>query len=727
MRKGRQPGQMAGGVSPFGVRRAAAATDQMFDLAVEHHRAGRLPEAEGLYREILAREPDHADSLNSLGILAHQCGRSDLALDLIGNAIAVDKRNAQYHYNIGLVFAALGRMDDAIEHNRRAVALQPDHADAHTNLAGALAARGEWGDAVLHFRRALSRKPGFPVAYSNLGGALRADGKSEEALGVITRGLAVEETDDLKAIFALCVQDLQSVPKVDKLRMFVERAMAERWARPGELATMATLLVKQSDVVRAAIERAACWPKRVPAGELFRPRGLAALSGDRLLRCLLESTPVCDVAMERLLTNARLAVLDLATGADAAAGNSEDTLIVCCALAQQCFINEYVFDHGGEIERARTLRDALGGAMASGAPVTPVMVAAVACYFPLHSVPGAQALLDRPWPDAVARLIVQQVREPAEEQQLRLSIPVLTAIEDGVSVLVRQQYEENPYPRWMDTASLTKRLTFDEHIRAHFPHVLCRPIGKTDVDFLVAGCGTGRHAIETAQWFYGAKVLAIDLSQTSLAFATRKARASGLDNIEFAQADILKLESVGRAFDVIEAVGTLHHLADPALGWRTLLAILRPGGFMRVGLYRASLRHDIRAAQALIAERGFGRTADDIRRCRQDIMGLDDGARAKGVVKYPDFFSTSECRDLLFHVQDHQFGIPEIKTFLADNGLAFIGFESAPFSDYAKSYPYDSAMTNLDYWHVLETENPAIFAGMYQFWLQKPADPHNPG
>jgi SAM-dependent methyltransferase len=270
-------------------------------------------------------------------------------------------------------------------------------------------------------------------------------------------------------------------------------------------------------------------------------------------------------------------------------------------------------------------------------------------------------------------------------------------------------------------------LTFDEHIRAFFPHARHRPLGKTDVQFLVAGSGSGRHAIETARWFQGAKVLAIDLSQTSLAFAKRKARALGLDNIEFAQADILKLESLGRVFDVIEAVGTLHHLADPALGWRTLLAVLRPGGFIRVGLYRASGRQHISAAQAIIAERGFGRTADDIRRFRQEIMSLDDGAMAKGVLNFPDFFTISECRDLLFHVQEHQSTIPEIKTFLADNSLAFIGFDGAMNGEYAKRYPDDPAMTNLDYWHALETENPAIFPHMYQFWLQKPADYADPG
>ena len=69
---------------------------------------------------------------------------------------------------------------------------------------------------------------------------------------------------------------------------------------------------------------------------------------------------------------------------------------------------------------------------------------------------------------------------------------------------------------------------------------------------------------------------------------------------------------------------------------------------MRLGLYRASSRHDIHAAHALIAERGFSRTADDIRRCRQEIMDLDDSSPARGVVKYQDFFTTSECRDLLF-------------------------------------------------------------------------------
>src|SRR5262249_54071423 len=138
-------------------------------------------------------------------------------------------------------------------------------------------------------------------------------------------------------------------------------------------------------------------------------------------------------------------------------------------------------------------------------------------------------------------------------------------------------------------------------IRNQFPHAACHVLGKADVDFLIAGCGTGRQAIETASWFPGARVLAVDLNLANLAYAKRKAEEAGLGGIEYAQADILGLGSIDRRFDVVDAVGGLHDLADPAHGWRVLLSLLRPAGFMRIGLYRRSMREDIGAARALIA------------------------------------------------------------------------------------------------------------------------------
>jgi SAM-dependent methyltransferase len=342
----------------------------------------------------------------------------------------------------------------------------------------------------------------------------------------------------------------------------------------------------------------------------------------------------------------------------------------------------------------------------------------VAAYFPLHSLPNAQLLLERACPAALTDVLVQQVREPCEERQYRDSIPRLTGIDDDVSVLVRGQYEENPYPRWVHAASASASITLDEHLRTQFPTAAFRPLGSNSgIDVLVAGCGTGRHPIEVARQYRDARVLAVDLSLTSLCYAKRKTPAPLREKIEYAQADILKLGSIERTFDLIEASGVLHHLADPTAGWRILLSLLRPGGFMHMGLYSELARRDVVAARAFILEQGYRPTADDIRRCRQDLLN----SPLNGVAKAGDFFSTSECRDLLFHIQERRLTIPQIKSFIAEHDLKFIGFEFVPqaMQHYRDIFGGDHFVRDLDRWHAFETERPDTFAGMYQFWIQK--------
>ena len=328
--------------------------------------------------------------------------------------------------------------------------------------------------------------------------------------------------------------------------------------------------------------------------------------------------------------------------------------------------------------------------------------------------------MQRPWPGALTALLLQQVQEPAIERDLAAAIPSLTAIDDAVSVKVRNQYEEMPYPRWVKPSTVGQPTAIDWYLRSQFPGVSIRPVQHAEtLDVLIAGCGTGQHAIETAQRFAGARVLAVDLSRASLAYAARKSREARLRNIEYRQADILNLGTLNARFDVIESSGVLHHLHDPQQGWRVLVSLLRPGGVMQIGLYSAAARSDIRAARALIAERGYSDTAADIRRCRQELMSFEDGTPFKNVTRYSDFFTTAECRDLLFHVQEHQFTIPEIKRFLDGNGLTFLGFAGPAAQAYGARFPDDRAMTDLDHWHAFETENPMAFVNMYQFWVQK--------
>ena len=130
----------------------------------------------------------------------------------------------------------------------------------------------------------------------------------------------------------------------------------------------------------------------------------------------------------------------------------------------------------------------------------------MAAYFPLHSLSGAARLLDRAWPGPVTAILVQQVREPQEEAQLRATIPRLTPIEDAISRLVQNQYEENPYPRWVRMPPAEKANTITRYLRRKFPLAdFQRGSGGEIVEFLSAGCGTGQLALEIAQGVSGAR------------------------------------------------------------------------------------------------------------------------------------------------------------------------------------------------------------------------------
>jgi SAM-dependent methyltransferase len=220
--------------------------------------------------------------------------------------------------------------------------------------------------------------------------------------------------------------------------------------------------------------------------------------------------------------------------------------------------------------------------------------------------------------------------------------------------------------------------------------------------------------------FPGARVLAVDLSLSSLAYARRKTHALGLGNIDYAQADILRLDAIGRTFDLIESTGVLHHLADPLAGLRVLVKLLRPRGLMHLGFYSESGRQPMVAARRFIAQRGYRATAADIRRCRQELMA-GKPANLPDLAELGDFFSTSSCRDLLFHVAERRMTLPEIEAFLAAEGLALVGFqlEAHVAARYRRTFPGDPTMTNFANWHAFELEHPYTFAGMYLFWVRR--------
>ena len=549
-----------------------------------------------------------------------------------------------------------------------------------------------------------------------------ASGRDEEAIDIARQVIRLHPTDESKSFFVQCVRHWTYVPEAEQLGDVLTDAYREVWGNPYDLFSITMGLLSRHPLCGALMRRvAAAWPRRLAMPDLIDARALALVAAHPLLLALLECGRVLDVDLERAMTSLRAGLLTTALAARDRAG----PILVrfSCALASQCFNNEYVFDvTADEQALCDQLRASVSAAIATDAAIAPLMIAVLAAYQPLGGLPAGSSLLRRSWPASVRTLLDEQIRQPAEERKHRDVIPRITPIADATSVDVRGQYEQNPYPRWRSVPKATQKMPVDAWFERDFPFSPYRRTGKTTgFDVLIAGCGTGRHAILFAQVCPEANILAVDLSMASLCYAKHKTQALGLHNIEYAQADILELGSLGRTFDVISSSGVLHHLADPERGWRTLLTLLRPDGCMQVGLYSARAREGIAAAQAWLRAHGDGASADDIRRGRQGlVVAAAQDPQLRAALEFPDFYALSECRDLLFPAHEVDFTVPRIQAFLEENDLQFIGFLLPPQvrSRFSQQFSPER-LSDLRLWHEFEIANPATFRGMYEFWIQQ--------
>jgi predicted O-linked N-acetylglucosamine transferase (SPINDLY family) len=166
--------------------------EQAFQLATQQHQAGRLAQAEQLYRQILAAQPNHAGALHFLGLVAHQAGRADLALDLISRAIQITPNVADFHNNLGSVLLALRRLDEAIQQFHIVLQLNPRSAEAYYNLGNAYVQLNRLDIACEHFQSAIRIRPNYAWALANLGSAYQERGWLDPAMEAFGRALAVD-------------------------------------------------------------------------------------------------------------------------------------------------------------------------------------------------------------------------------------------------------------------------------------------------------------------------------------------------------------------------------------------------------------------------------------------------------------------------------------------------------------------------------------------------------
>jgi len=598
--------------------------------------------------------------------------------------------------------------------NRKQGALAPQPASAEADQAlttADLIEQANWHHRQGQLQRAqnicdkiLAREPSHINALNLIGLIFQASGRHRAAARVLAKALACDPWN--AACHYNLASSFQALDREDEAAIHFRKAIG----LGVRLKSTEDLILQNPGIISCVDCIESKWPLPIPADSLFARYSLQMIADDIFLRCALATVPLHHAPLEKFLTALRAILLRIAT-IDRSVDNAAVGRLFC-ALAQQCFINEYVFAQSDEETRqSHQLREFLLQKITDGLAISPLLLAAVAAYFPLHSLPGAQALLHRNLPEVTAALVRQQLQEPFEEIEDRKSIPVLTSVDDEISLRVMDQYRENPYPRW--TVNPVP-IAGDRKPRLNSADDESREI-------LVAGCGSGQQAVEIAQYYPQAQILAVDLSLSSLAYARRKTREIGVQNVEYAQADILKLAALNRTFDRIETAGVLHHLADPESGWRILLSMLRPKGTMRIGLYSELARRDIVGVRSFIAERGYRPTPENIRILRQEILRIYEERGWRMTVLLNDFYNTSGCRDLLFNTMEHRFTIPKIKRFLSEQSLTFLGFDLDPsiVERFGRQYPGAGALTDLDSWHSFEMDNPPTFRGMYQFTIEK--------
>jgi SAM-dependent methyltransferase len=300
----------------------------------------------------------------------------------------------------------------------------------------------------------------------------------------------------------------------------------------------------------------------------------------------------------------------------------------------------------------------------------------------------------------------------------RPPLPGEAAFADPVTRQVADRYRAWPYPTW--SRITPPRPTTLPSVMARLDGGRPSPL-PVAADILVAGCGTGREAAITASRFPDSNVTAIDISESSLAYAEARCRALGLDRIEFRLLDLHRAGELGKRFDFITSSGVLHHLPDPEAGWAKLVEVLKPGGGMHVMLYSKVGRLKVRAAQSLIADLR-GRRVDD---------GLLREVRRRLIERAPqlmlgsgDYHTLAGIHDLLLHPHEDPFDVPRIARALDSLGLELLAFElPTPLARarYLSEHPHDPDFRDVAAWSALEKSQPFLFAAMYKFWCRRPA------
>lgn len=715
----------------------------------------RLEEAKVIYTRLVDLAPEDAEAWYMLSNINGKLGMIEEVGECCRRAIALRPDFSEAYVNLGHVYLMQEKPGEALAQYQAAARINPAVPAVYFNMGNILRDLGRPADAVENYRKAIHYAPSLAAAHNNLGTIHFAQGAFEEAATCFQAALALDplSTLHLNNFGSACRTQEQFTKYLEFYRKSVTTLPDPSNARRGFIEIMDNINFPKHDAWLDS-ELQACFsledvdyrPLTYDAAQLLKIKHnielyiaddqstveatIDKICSDNLFVLYLEKALNVDAALEIFITKVRRTLLN---GYHKAHDNYASHLTLIRSLAHQAANNEYVFSlHAAEQRNVDELRSSLESYVPSGIDPDPDLehkLCVFGMYDSLYSLSCREQLANMPrtsWSQQFIPLLDKTLTAFIEEERIKLDIDTIDSLEDQTSRLVQSQYEENPYPRWLTLPNFT-RSNMRNTLTQLFPHFTPPAIVDGRIEVLIAGCGTGKQPILEALKHKDANILAVDISKSSLAYAVRMARRYGVANIRFVQGDILKLSSLRQRFPVIECSGVLHHMQDPLAGWKVLCGLLMKDGLMSIGLYSEIARQDLNVTRNAFKSAGLAATRDNVRKYRNDIlMRIARGEISRSsLLNNDDFYSTSGCRDLLFHFQEHRFTIPQISKALADLDMKFIGFKFPAAKDsevknlYRDHFPEDPEMTNLSHWDQFERQYTNTFSFMYQFWCQK--------
>jgi len=610
---------------------------------------------------------------NLLARIHLDLGQINEAESYINQALALKPNNAPLLYSAGHIFLASGQLKKAEDLFQRSVKISRTATKAESSLAYTYLALGKTVEAFQLYRELIKTNSDDPFIKSKLfesAAHMSADFYSDELEHDLLRYLSFEQVD---------YSQLHSL--------------------------VASLL----------------WHK-FQFTDNATPLTFDQLSSDELFLTSLNKFFFQQPIFERMLISMRQSLL-----LDAAQHMSlkEEYLPFAQALAMQAYLNEYVWPITEQEQQVLNgLEDLLTDVCQHDWQPSDVsiVVLLLAAYQPINQS-KVKTLLSKKsidqWPELLQPLMEKVLFEPEQERSISQHLPYWGTISNKTSRKVAEQYNENPYPRWTDLGVNTIS-NYLETVQNHYPNATLPKVAHGEkLRILVAGTGTGRQAIRLAKYFHNIEVLAIDISATALSYAKRKAEEMNIENIQFMQADILELGSLPMKFHVVECSGVLHHMKYPEQGITVLKSLLVENGLFKMALYSREARLNIIKLRDIITKANLS-SARDIRLFRQALLLEKIPGEWQDILQSPDFYSLSNCRDLLFHCQEHQYDLIEIDSILKSHDLNFLGLLTDQHKEFLYREMFDQKFSrrNVSNWHQLEKENPDMFSEMYQFYCQ---------